>query len=286
MGPVRNAAPPGPARDEHSSPQAWVLFDVARRRCALPAKVVAHAVAAPPLVAVPFAGPLVAGAANVSGDVIAVIDAARWLGLSREAPAAALVVVQDATGLVGLLADRLRRVASLPRIDAAARPDGAAPGRRVVADDREGEIIVLIPSDLPAPDSLYDLPDATSRASLSGSIQPIRPPAVAGATDRRNLLTFTSAGQTRALPLGAVARIRDKRENAAGERPGDGHRAVSLASLLGMRPAPAEPFVIEVSSAGLSLALEVEAVVGLQREGGALSQAASAAFLQRLLGSR
>lgn len=110
-----------------------VLFRVAGTEYALPASDVLHMDTFAGATGVPGAPAHVAGLIQVRGRVLPVIDLRTRFGISADAPRpeARVVVVQNDTRTVGLLADSAREV---KRLD----PQRFRPVPEVIADGAEG----------------------------------------------------------------------------------------------------------------------------------------------------
>ena len=102
--------------------QAYALFVVSGRSCALPASAVREIVPLAELVEPPGLPPPVAGFLDLAGTAVAVVRTARLFGLAEPPPdpATALVLLRGPAAPTALLVDRVLTVR--PVADAAWRP--------------------------------------------------------------------------------------------------------------------------------------------------------------------
>ncbi|MCX6027835.1 MAG: chemotaxis protein CheW [Chloroflexi bacterium] len=128
----------------------WLVFRLQAHDYALPIGEVAEVLRMVALTPVPESPVWLSGMANLRGRAIPVIDLRRRLGLPPEAPGLSTpIIVTHATGRpVGLIADSVSEVITLPA-DAFEPPDAlAGPGRAVSWLAHAGERLILV-LDLP-----------------------------------------------------------------------------------------------------------------------------------------
>jgi chemotaxis signal transduction protein len=135
-----------PPRAPGGAPRSFVVFDIGSRRCAIELSSVIEVIPLGPVTPVPTAPTAVAGAVNVHGHVVAVLDLGLVLDGQPMAPRegdVSLLVRADETTVV-LRVDRVRQVAPLDLEHAAESDDGAGLISRIVtADDRRVGVIDL-----------------------------------------------------------------------------------------------------------------------------------------------
>jgi purine-binding chemotaxis protein CheW len=120
----------GPSRNEDQAEalREVLIFRLGLEEYALEIDTVREILKAPPITEVPRAPPHVLGVTMVRGQVIAVYDPRRRLGLApaQAGPGARVVVCDAGGGPVGLLVDGVSEVLRLPSSALEARPQGIA----------------------------------------------------------------------------------------------------------------------------------------------------------------
>jgi purine-binding chemotaxis protein CheW len=116
------ASPAAPSADKPlaADVQQYVLFDVASTTYAVPQALVTELDRVPKLTLVPHVPAWVRGVCNLRGDVLSLIDVRGFLGLDFTSPyTGQMLVVRllDEDFSVGLLVDRVDRIAGIPRDD-------------------------------------------------------------------------------------------------------------------------------------------------------------------------
>jgi purine-binding chemotaxis protein CheW len=121
-------APAGAARDQGEALREVLVFRLGGEEYAVEIEVVREILKAPPITDVPRAPAHVLGVTMVRGQVIAVHDPRRRLGLppAEAGPGARVVVCDAGEGPVGLLVDGVSQVLRLPPSALEPRPQGIA----------------------------------------------------------------------------------------------------------------------------------------------------------------
>ncbi len=121
-------APAGAARDQGEALREVLVFRLGGEEYAVEIEVVREILKAPPVTDVPRAPAHVLGVTMVRGQVIAVHDPRRRLGLppAEAGPGARVVVCDAGEGPVGLLVDGVSQVLRLPPSALEPRPQGIA----------------------------------------------------------------------------------------------------------------------------------------------------------------
>jgi chemotaxis signal transduction protein len=92
---------------EVSSRSSLTLARVGRETFAVPTERLASALPLPPIVPLPQAKPWIQGVAHVRGELVGVINLARWLQIETETSQAFLLVLEGAAGKLGLTVDAI-----------------------------------------------------------------------------------------------------------------------------------------------------------------------------------
>ncbi len=120
----------GPSREEDraEAPREVLIFSIGGEEYALEIGTVREILKAPPIIEVPRAPPHILGVTMVRGQVIAVYDLRRRLGLppAKAGPGARVVVCDAGNGPVGLLVDGVSQVLRLQPSALESRPEGIA----------------------------------------------------------------------------------------------------------------------------------------------------------------
>ena len=124
----------------------WLVFRLQAHDYALPIGDVAEVLRMVALIPVPEAPAWLAGIINLRGQVLPVVDLRLRLGLPPEAPGLSTpIIVTHAAGRpVGLIADSVSEVVTLPA-DAVEPPDAfAGPGRAIAGLAHAGSRLILV----------------------------------------------------------------------------------------------------------------------------------------------
>ena len=119
---------PAPAEDRAEALREVLMFTLGGEEYALEIGTVREILKAPPIIDVPRAPPHILGVTMVRGQVIAVYDPRRRLGLppAKAGPGARVVVCDAGSGPVGLLVDGVSQVLRLEPSALEPRPQGIA----------------------------------------------------------------------------------------------------------------------------------------------------------------
>jgi chemotaxis signal transduction protein len=130
-----------------SSTLRLIEFESGGRRIALPLDCVRRAVASAEPMPLPGATDIVLGALNVGGELVAVVDVCRRLGLpgAPMLPSQQLLIVELSGFLAGVLADRIVGVTERPLAQAVPAEVGGAPFLRGAVRLDDGLCLVLDP---------------------------------------------------------------------------------------------------------------------------------------------
>jgi chemotaxis signal transduction protein len=130
-----------------SSTLRLIEFEIHGCRIALPLDCVRRAVPSAEPTPLPGATDIVLGALNVGGDLVAVVDIGRRLGLPRAPilPSQQLLIVELSGFLAGVLADRIIGVTERLAMQAMPADVGGAPFLRGAVRLEDGLCLVLDP---------------------------------------------------------------------------------------------------------------------------------------------
>lgn len=150
-----------------SSTLRLIEFELRDWRIALPLECVRRAVASAEPMPLPGAGDIVLGALNVGGELVAVVDLCRRLGL-RSAPilpSQQLLIVELSGFLAGVLADRIIGVTERQLETALPAEVGGAPFLRGAVRLDDGLCLVLDPKEFFFPGECAALALALTKAT-------------------------------------------------------------------------------------------------------------------------
>jgi chemotaxis signal transduction protein len=130
-----------------SSTLRLIEFEIRDCRIAFPLGCVRRAVPSAEPMPLPGATDIVLGALNVGGDLVAVVDICRRLGLPGAPilPSQQLLIVELSGFLAGVLADRIVGVTERPLAEAVPSEVGGAPFLRGAVRLEDGLCLVLDP---------------------------------------------------------------------------------------------------------------------------------------------